>query len=62
MRSVFEPSSKLGKSLIELIYKKILIRHKVEIKVNSTMKDWVLVRFNKRWYCYRRQVIYKVEI
>jgi len=39
---------KLGRSLIKLICSETLIRYRVEIELNSIMKDQALIKFNER--------------
>jgi len=48
LKSNTRPSSKLGKSLIKLIYRETLIVYKIEIEINFTVKDQVLVKFDRR--------------
>jgi len=48
VKSVSGPSFKLGKYLIKLIYRETLAGYRIEIGVNSTIKDQVFVGFDRR--------------
>jgi len=53
VKSVSEPSFKLGKYLIKLIYKEILAEYRIEIGANFIVKDQVFVGFDRRWIIHR---------
>ena len=48
VKSVARLSSKLCECLIKLICEEILIEHKFEIEVISTVKNQVLTKFDKK--------------